>query len=379
MAENHSPTTKLTFVLIFILGCAVIGGVLWSSMALIDRAEQHFGLPRDGFDRLQLTLHALDLMRYEKELLQPVVFPDAAQREFRIELGEPVQSITQRLEEGRFILSAEALETYLVYSGLDLSIQAGQYQIPSGLTTVDLARKFQDATPDKVSFGVLAGWRLEEIAAVLPTSGLNISSEVFLRAARQKQMFMDYEWADAESAEGFLFSGIYQISRTASAYDLLRMMMDQFDAEITADLRLGFAQQGLSLEEAVILASIVQREAVIVEEQPLIASVFLNRLAVGMRLESDPTVQYALGYVPTAKSWWKNPLTLTDLKVDSSYNTYQNAGLPPGPICNPSLGALQAVAFPAQSPYYFFRARCDGSGYHHFSVTFEEHLQKACP
>lgn len=379
MTENRSPAAKLTLFIMVILGCAVIAGIVWGSMALVDRAEQRYGAPREGFDRLQLTLYALNLMRYEKDLLRPVTFSEAEIREFEINLGEPVQSIAQRLEEREFITSAEAFEIFLVYSGQDHSIQAGRYEIPSGLTAVNLARKFQDATPDKVSFGVLAGWRLEEIAAALPTSGLNISEEVFLRAARQQHLFIDYEWSNAASAEGFLFPGVYQFNRNASAFDLLKMMMDQFQTEMTEELLAGFAQQGLSLQEAVTLASIVQREAVRVEEQPLIASVFHNRLAAGMRLESDPTVQYALGYRPEANTWWKNPLTLSDLKVESLYNTYQNAGLPPGPICSPSLGALQAVAYPATTPYYFFRARCDGSGYHHFSITFAEHLQNACP
>jgi UPF0755 protein len=134
----------------------------------------------------------------------------------------------------------------------------------------------------------------------------------------------------------------------------------------------------LTFDEAVILASIVQREAVVEDEQPMIASVFLNRLSIGMKLETDPTVQYALGYQEDRGSWWKSPLGLDDLAFDNPYNTYLYQGLPPGPICNPGLPALRAVAFPAQSPYYFFRAKCDGSGRHFFAVTFDEHLNNAC-
>jgi UPF0755 protein len=107
--------------------------------------------------------------------------------------------------------------------------------------------------------------------------------------------------------------------------------------------------------------------------------VFYNRLRENMRLESDPTAQYALGYILSQNSWWKNPLNLNDLKVNSPYNTYIATGLPPGPICVPSLAALNAVAFPAQTPYYYFRARCDGSGRHNFSATYDEHIQNACP
>jgi UPF0755 protein len=131
--------------------------------------------------------------------------------------------------------------------------------------------------------------------------------------------------------------------------------------------------------QAVTLASIVQREAVVADERPQIASVFLNRLHAGMKLDTDPTVQYALGFNPIQGTWWTNPLNATDLQVDSPYNTYIYTGLPPGPIANPSLSALRAVAFPAETPYYFFRARCDDSGLHDFAVTFEEHLQNGCP
>jgi len=98
-----------------------------------------------------------------------------------------------------------------------------------------------------------------------------------------------------------------------------------------------------------------------------------------MRLQTDPTVQYALGFDETEQTWWKTQLTEADMQVDSLYNTYLYAGLPPGPISNPSLASLEAVAFPEQTPYFYFRAKCDGSGTHAFSVTYEEHLNNACP
>jgi UPF0755 protein len=111
---------------------------------------------------------------------------------------------------------------------------------------------------------------------------------------------------------------------------------------------------------------------------PLIASVFHNRLAANMKLDSDPTVQYSLGYNPKQKTWWTNPLSSADMSVDSPFNTYRYPDLPPGPIANPGLAALRAVAFPDQSPYYYFRAACDGSGRHLFATTFSEHLANAC-
>ena len=152
-----------------------------------------------------------------------------------------------------------------------------------------------------------------------------------------------------------------------------------FDSQVTNEMRQAFSRQGLDLYEAVTLASIVQRESMVADEQPIIASVFYNRLNNGMRLESDPTVQYALGYNDNQKTWWTNPLSLDDLNANSPYNTYVHTGLPPGPIDMPGISALRAVAYPAQTPYLFFRAKCDGSGRHNFSTTFDEHLQNECP
>jgi UPF0755 protein len=160
---------------------------------------------------------------------------------------------------------------------------------------------------------------------------------------------------------------------------MIAKMLRNFAAHLTADIRNGFEKQGLTVYQAVTLASLVEREAVQNEEQPLIASVYLNRFKTGMKLDADPTVQYAIGFNFLQQTWWTSPLSLLDLQVNSVYNTYIYEGLPPTPIANPSLGALRAVAFPAETTYMFFRAKCDGSGFHEFSETFDEHLQNACP
>jgi UPF0755 protein len=141
-------------------------------------------------------------------------------------------------------------------------------------------------------------------------------------------------------------------------------------------MRQSFGAQGLSVYEAVTLASIVQREAVVREERPLMVGVFLNRLGQAIMLQADPTVQYAVGYDLEGDTWWKSPLTRADLAFDSPYNTYRYEGLPPGPIANPSLGALQAVAEPIDTDLLYFVVDCQAEqvGQHVFSQTFEEHL-----
>ncbi len=167
--------------------------------------------------------------------------------------------------------------------------------------------------------------------------------------------------------------------RETNLEEFLKILIDSQRDVFTPEVVAALSNQGLSPYDGLILASIVEREAVVDEEKPLIASVFLNRLAIGMRLESDPTVQYAVGYNLEQATWWTNPISSAQLQLESPYNSYLYAGLPPTPICTPSLQAIQAVAFPAESPYYFFRAACDDSGKHLFAETYEVHLLNACP
>jgi len=238
----------------------------------------------------------------------------------------------------------------------------------------------QSSISEEVTLVILAGWRLEEVAASLPTSGFAFTPNQFIQAMEtQPQQYSFSAELAGSSLEGFLFPGSYTLPREATAEQLVALILTNFENQVTAEIRTGFANQGMSLYEAVTLASIVEREAVNDEEMPMLASVFYNRLAINQRLESDPTVQYALRYNTEQATWWTNPLSLTDLEIDSPYNTYVFPGLPPGPICNPGLAALRAAAFPAQTPYYYFRAACDGSGNHLFAETYEEHLVNECP
>jgi UPF0755 protein len=341
------------------------------------QATRVYGPPSPRLDALDQLVYAARLLWYGGQLTQPLD-RNGIEQTFTVEPGETVPSIASRLHEVGLIRSASAFRDYLVYTGLDISIQSGSYQLSPAASIVDIARALQDATPGQVTFVILPGWRMEEIAASLPTSGLQISPEAFQAAAASAPPGLDFLPA-AVSTEGFLYPDAYILPRETTAEALVAEFLRNFSLHLTTDLREGFVRQGLDLYQAVVLASIVQREAIHAEEQPQIASVFLNRLAQGMKLDSDPTVQYALGYDFIQASWWTNPLSVEDLQVVSPYNTYLYPGLPPTPIANPASSALHAVAYPAETPYLYFRARCDGSGLHVFAVTFEEHLQNACP
>lgn len=361
------------FVLVLAFLCALLLGVFLGVPAL---ANRRYGPPSPALGALDRLEFSARLLWYSGALTQPLD-PGGLEQSFTIEPGESVPSVAIRLEEVGLIRSAAAFRAYLIYTGLDISIQAGDHLLSPAQSVVDIARALQDATPSEVTFVILPGWRMEEIAASLPTSGLDIAPDAFLAAAASAPLDLDFLPA-AVSTEGFLYPDAYIVPRDVTVDALVSGFLRNFGLHLTPDLREGFARQDLDIYQAVTLASIVQREAVQPEEAAYIASVFLNRLAIGMKLDSDPTVQYALGYNPAQATWWTNPLSAQDLQFDSPYNTYLYAGLPPGPICNPSLDSLRAVAFPAETPYYYFRARCDGSGLHDFSVTFEEHLQNGC-
>jgi len=377
--RRKSNLTALILLVMVALVCVVIAGLFFGVNYLSRSVVQEIGAPGIELNPLEQMSYYFRLYLNRSNLMEPAD-PAGQPIPFQIDLGEPVGSIAFHMQEIGLIRNADAFRLYLVYSGLDKGIQAGNYQLSPAMNAMQIANAIQDATPSELTFNILPGWRLEEIGSALKTSGLEFTQEEFLKAARQPAKdLLSSSFPGLKSLEGFMLPGEYQFMRDISLDSFLVNILQQFDEQVTPEMRDAFKRQGLSLQEAVVLASIVERESMVTEEQPLIASVFYNRLVQGMKLESDPTVQYAVGYNEAQKTWWTNPLSTADLQYDSPYNTYLTAGLPPGPISSPSLSALQAVAYPAETPYLFFRAQCDGSGRHNFARTYEEHVKNTCP
>jgi len=379
MSKRRSSGIKGCIILLLAVACLVLASVGWAASELPRWASKNYGSPstRHGWGMRVVLSVQLYLQRYD--LNQPLNALGVDQ-DFEVGLGESPIQVAERLEQEGLIRNAEAFRIYLVYSGLDISLQAGKFKLSPAWSAVQIAQQMQDATPTEVAFRLIAGWRLEEVAAALPVNGVQIDPQEFIQAVRNPVgLGLTANWPEGISLEGYLFPDTYQIQRETSVEEVLNLFLSRFFEQVSAELREGFNRQGLNLSQAVTLASIVQREAVVPDEMPMIASVFYNRLAINMKLDSDPTVQYALGYQNGRGGWWTNPLSLADLQVDSPYNTYIYRDLPPGPIASPSLSAMQAVAQPAQTPYYYFRAACEGSGLHNFAQTFEEQVQNACP
>jgi len=378
MMANKKRKFPVGFVLIVLL--LVIGvGLVFGFFAIRERVRQLFGSPAAELSIVQRVLYPIELFLHREKLTTAQPGAEDEVR-FTINSGESVALVCLRLEQAGLIPDAEILRTYLVYTGLDRNLQSGDFSLNTAMTPVEIGNAFQDRPTSEAVISILPGWRIEEVAANVAASGLNISAEVFTSKAYVPEPHY-FAWMPVQKAvtlEGYLLPGIYELPRESDLDVVFELLLTSFTSQVDQSILDGFARQGLTIHEAVTLASIVEKEAVVDEEKPMIASVFYNRLAQGMRLETDPTVQYALGFNEETNSWWKSPLASADLAVNSPYNTYIVFGLPPTPICNPGLDSLRAVAFPAETPYFFFRSACDGSGRHNFAITFEEHLNNSC-
>ncbi|TEU18009.1 MAG: endolytic transglycosylase MltG [Anaerolineales bacterium] len=291
-----------------------------------------------------------------------------------VEPGESAATIAARLEELGLVTDGELFRMFIRYHEIDATLEAGEYVLRPNMTMAEIAETLQHARIEEVTVTIPEGWRAEQIAQMLAEANI-VDGDEFLALVRGGKF--DYillqDRPEESSLEGFLFPETYRIPAQAEAEDLIERMLSTLEERFTPEMRQLAAERGMTIYDVITLASIVEREAVMAEERPLIANVFLNRLEEGMFLRADPTVQYAKGYDATTGQWWP-AVTPEDWEaVDSPYSTYLYPGLPPGPICSPGLSAIQAVLEPADTEYLFFLAKGDGS--HAFATTYEEHLQ----
>lgn len=364
--------------IIFLLLLLVLIGItiLWIGIPLL--AGYFYDSPGYSLNTFARWNYSLQVLTGRNDLVKPLSSM-SGEVEFEIQPGESVNSIATRLETEGLIADGKDFRAYLIYKGLDSSIKSGKFILSPSMNAIEIAKAIQSTYTASVSFFIYPGWRAEEIAAALPSSGIEVAPDDFLRLVHNPSLLTKPSLVSSfPSADGFLFPGTYEIDRKISAEELLLTLVQRYEENVTSEVIDAIKSQGLTVYEGITLASIIQRETFADEERARIASVFYNRLANGMKLETDPTVQYALGYSETWGGWWKTPLASYDLGIDSPYNTYRVVGFPPTPISNPDLPSILAVAYPEQTDFYYFRAKCDASGLHDFSRTFEEHLSKAC-
>lgn len=250
-------------------------------------------------------------------------------------------------------------------SGNDRRLQAGEYRFTDAASPFDIVARLAagDVYVHPLTFP--EGLTIAEMAGIFERAGLG-TAEAFERAGADGSLVGELD-PEAKTLEGYLFPDTYALARKAGAAGTVAAMADRFRAAFGADLRAEAATQKLSLREVVTLASLIEKETAAPAERPLVSAVYHNRLRVGMPLQCDPTVIYALMQARR----WRGNLTRQDLQINSPYNTYRFAGLPPGPIASPGLRSLEAAVRPADVPYLYFVSRNDGT--HVFATTLAEH------
>jgi UPF0755 protein len=290
-----------------------------------------------------------------------------------IQQGESTADIARDLQNDGLVPSDAVFMGFVKLRGSGSTFQPGIHQIPAGSSMDDIVTELEKTPPPRqIRLTLPEGRRMEEEADLAVSAGVG-DAQAFVRLAEHPDPSWSYDFlADkppGAGLEGYLFPDTYLLPASAPrSSDLIQRMLDDFNKRVTPDLRAQIAARKHTLYDTLTIASIVEREAKLPEERPLIAGVYWNRLDQQMGLFADPTVQYAIG---KPGNWWPQ-LSTDDLKVNSPYNTYAHTGLPPGPICNPGLASIQAAAQP-QGDYLYFVAKNDGSGGHAFAKSLAEH------
>lgn len=294
---------------------------------------------------------------------------------FQIEKGEGVNQVALKLKDQGIMNNTFNWETYLWMKEQENALQAGTYELTPGLSSIGLANKFikGNIMPREIKVTIPEGFTAKDIDGRLAEKGLVKQGEFIKRVENYKgnkefcslpEGVGNKESCSADSLEGYLFPDTYIFFEDATVDEIINKMLVTFDKRLTTDLRQEIARQGKSVKDVIILSSVVEKEVRGLEDMKKAASVFYNRLAAGMPLESDATVNYIIGK-------GRRQATLEDISIDSPYNSYRYKGLPPGPISNPGLNAIKAVIYPAETNYFYFLSPENNSTI--FSKTLEEH------
>ena len=290
---------------------------------------------------------------------------EGAEQFVQIPAGAGASEIRERLIDAGLIRDALTVRLALRWTGASRDLQAGEYRFDRPMTPVEVIDKSArgDVYGQRITFP--EGLTIREMADLYESNGLGNASD-FVAAARNVSLIQDLDPA-ARDLEGYLFPETYTVGRTAQAGRLVAMMVSSFRAAYRDDQSRREGDRPLSPREVVTLASLVEKETGKAEERPIVAAVYRNRLRIGMGMQADPTVVYAL----RKAGRYDGNIRRDDLSIDSPYNTYRYPGLPPGPIASPGKASLEAAIQPADVEFLYFVSRNDGS--HVFARTLTEH------
>ncbi len=279
--------------------------------------------------------------------------------------GSSPSSIGRRLVDAGVVRDRASFRLALWVTGQGRRLQAGEYRFDAPLSARQVVEKIAHGEVFVRPITFREGLTIKQMAALYESKGFGSASD-FTKAARNVALISALD-PEAHDLEGYLFPETYSLPRKATAEQLIARMVAAFEKAFSPEIRQQAAARGLGVRQFVTLASIVEKETGRADERPLVAAVYSNRLKIGMGLQCDPTVIYALERLGR----YNGNLTRADLQLDSPYNTYKHAGLPPGPIASPGRASLEATAAPADVPYLYFVSRNDGS--HAFAASLDEH------
>lgn len=302
-----------------------------------------------------------------KRTSEPFKGYEAAEQFVTIEPGSSTRTIGQTLVASGVVRDDLTLRAALWRTGVARSLKAGEYRFDRPMTPTEVVEKIGrgDVYERRLTFP--EGLTFADMARMYEQHGYGTAA-AFLEAARDATPIHNVD-PDARDLEGYLFPETYSLRRGSDARTLVHTMVARFEQLFTTDMQQAAETHGLTSRQAVTLASLVEKETAVDAERPIVAAVYLNRLKIGMGMQCDPTVIYAL----QKAGRYNGNLTRENLQFDSPYNTYRYAGLPPGPIANPGLASLKAAVAPAEVDYLYFVSRNDGS--HVFARTLDEHNQ----
>ncbi|MDQ0190510.1 endolytic transglycosylase MltG [Alicyclobacillus cycloheptanicus] len=289
-----------------------------------------------------------------------------------VQPGESPKQVARELQSAGLIRNALVFRVYLSVTGQDRRIQAGQYRLPAGASMAQIAHSLQRGVLPAVRVTIPEGFTVTQIADRLAAAGV-CSRQAFLQA-EEKDSFdepflqqLPHRTAVKYRLEGYLFPDTYVLSRGGPAHDAVDAMLLDFQRHLNGPLLQEIARQHRTLADVITEASLIEREALVNRDRPLIASVIANRLRRHMPLAIDATVAYVLGHVDV--------VTRADTRIHDPYNTYVITGLPPGPIASSGLSSIQAALHPAHTPYLYYVAKNDGSGGSYFATTYAQQLR----
>jgi UPF0755 protein len=369
----------VVFILSVLAAIALISGTWWYLRShYVPPEKPPEGRPPFSFESPDdLYFSTMLRLRYEK-VIQPAG-TDSSPVNFVVEEGETASGIAARLEEEGLIEDASLFKIYVRFHKLDANLEAGEHILRQTMTMEEVAHELLHAQLREIQITIVPGWRIEEIGEMLARETA-INPDEFLLIARTGTFNYSFlsDRPAGSSLEGYLMADTYRVPATADATLLVERLLETFDQRFTLQMRRDAQASGMSVHQVVTLASIVEREALLDEERPIVASVYLNRLAGQLPeadgyLRADPTYQYVRGFDPASGRWWAGFQVEDVTALDDPYNTFLHPGLPPGPICSPSMASIEAVIYPAETEYLYFYAIGDGS--HAFARTYEEHLR----